>query len=103
MKKFYTVFFDEIKFSNSPSLKDVLFVSLDQDSWLEIKNRKKLSSDDYDDVVNIFKPVKEKDGYTSVKHQREVGTSYFDAVSNTISNGKISTTAMDGSTESEQF
>jgi hypothetical protein len=65
MKKFYTVFFDEIKFSNSPSLKDVLFVSLDQDSWLQIKNRKKLSSDDYDDVVNIFKPVKEKDGYTS--------------------------------------
>ena len=65
MKKFYTVFFDEIKFSNSPSLKDVLFVSLDQDSWLEIKNRKKLSSDDYDDVVNIFKPVKEIDGYTS--------------------------------------
>ena len=46
---------------------------------------------------------KEKDGYTSVKHQREVGTSYFDAVSNTISSGKSSTTAMDGSTESEQF
>ena len=46
---------------------------------------------------------KEKDGYTSVKHQREVGTSYFDAISNTISSGKSSTTAMDGSTESEQF
>ena len=45
----------------------------------------------------------EKDGFTSVKHQREVGTSYFDAVSNTISSGKSSTTAMDGSTESEQF
>ena len=40
---------------------------------------------------------------TSVKHQREVGTSYFDAVSNTISSGKSSTTAMAGSTESEQF
>ena len=46
---------------------------------------------------------KEKDGYTSVKHQREVGTSYFDAVSNTISSGQSSTTAMEGSTESEQF
>ena len=46
---------------------------------------------------------REKDGYTSVKHQREVGTSYFDAVSNTISSGKSSTTAMEGSTESEQF
>src|SRR6056300_750576 len=47
--------------------------------------------------------AREKDGYTSVKHQREVGTSYFDAVSNTISAGKSSTTAMAGSTESEQF
>jgi len=33
--------------------------------------------------------AREKDGYTSVKHQREVGTSYFDAVSNTISSGKV--------------
>ena len=47
--------------------------------------------------------AREKDGYTSVKHQREVGTSYFDAVSNTISGGQSSTTAMEGSTESEQF
>ena len=47
--------------------------------------------------------AREKDGYTSIKHQREVGTSYFDAVSNTISSGKSSTTAMEGSTESEQF
>ena len=46
---------------------------------------------------------KENDGYTATKHQREVGTSYFDAVSNTISSGKSSTTAMKGSTESEQF
>ena len=34
---------------------------------------------------------------------REVGTSYFDAVSNTISSGKSSTTAMKDSTETEQF
>ena len=47
--------------------------------------------------------AREKDGYTSVKHQREVGTSYFDAVSNTISAGESSTTAMKGSTETEQF
>ena len=46
---------------------------------------------------------REKDGYTSIKHQREVGTSYFDAVSNTISSGKSSTTAMKDSTETEQF
>ena len=47
--------------------------------------------------------AREKDGYTSIKHQREVGTSYFDAVSNTISSGKSTTTAMKGSTEDEQF
>jgi len=45
----------------------------------------------------------EKEGYTATKHQREVGTSYFDAVSNTISSGKSSTTAMKDSTESDQF
>jgi isocitrate lyase len=45
----------------------------------------------------------EKHGYTAVKHQREVGTSYFDAVATAISAGKSSTTAMAGSTETEQF
>ena len=45
----------------------------------------------------------EKEGYTATKHQREVGTSYFDAVSNTISSGENSTAAMKDSTESEQF
>tara|TARA_B100000700_G_scaffold327677_1_gene443001 strand:+ start:642 stop:1928 length:1287 start_codon:yes stop_codon:yes gene_type:complete len=45
----------------------------------------------------------EKEGYTATKHQREVGTSYFDAVSNTISSGKSSTTAMEDSTETDQF
>ena len=45
----------------------------------------------------------EKEGYTATKHQREVGTTYFDAVSNAISSGESSTTAMKDSTESEQF
>ena len=45
----------------------------------------------------------EKEGYTATKHQREVGTSYFDAVSNAISSGESSTTAMKDSTEAEQF
>ena len=45
----------------------------------------------------------EKEGYTATKHQREVGTSYFDAISNAISSGKSSTTAMKDSTENEQF
>ena len=47
--------------------------------------------------------AREKDGYTSVKHQREVGTSYFDEVSNTISSGESSTAAMKDSTETDQF
>ena len=45
----------------------------------------------------------EKEGYTATKHQREVGTSYFDAISNTISSGESSTTAMKDSTETDQF
>ncbi len=45
----------------------------------------------------------EKEGYTATKHQREVGTTYFDAISNAISSGKSSTTAMKDSTETDQF
>jgi isocitrate lyase len=42
-------------------------------------------------------------GYTATKHQREVGTGYFDEVSMVISGGTSSTTALAGSTEAEQF
>ncbi len=42
-------------------------------------------------------------GFTAVKHQREVGTGYFDAVTQTIQNGQSSTVALKGSTEEEQF
>ncbi|AXJ01417.1 isocitrate lyase [Cyclonatronum proteinivorum] len=45
----------------------------------------------------------EKDGYTATRHQREVGTGYFDMVSNTITAGESSTLALKGSTEEEQF
>ena len=40
---------------------------------------------------------------TAVKHQREVGTSYFDLVTQVASGGSASTTALKGSTEDEQF
>lgn len=46
--------------------------------------------------------IQEK-GYTAVKHQREVGTGYFDEVSMVISGGTSSTTALKESTEAEQF
>lgn len=42
-------------------------------------------------------------GYTAVRHQREVGTGYFDQVLTTISGGTASTAALKGSTEEEQF
>jgi isocitrate lyase len=44
-----------------------------------------------------------RDGYSATKHQREVGTGYFDLVAQIIADGKSSTTALDGSTEAEQF
>lgn len=47
--------------------------------------------------------VAEEDGYTATRHQREVGTGYFDEVSLVISGGTSSTTALSGSTEAEQF
>lgn len=45
----------------------------------------------------------EINGYTATKHQREVGTSYFDAVKQTIDGGRSSTLALEGSTEEAQF
>ena len=43
------------------------------------------------------------DGYTATRHQREVGTGYFDAVTTAISGGESSTVALRESTESAQF
>ena len=45
----------------------------------------------------------EKDGYTATKHQREVGTGYFDEVTQVITGRSSSVTALSGSTEEEQF
>jgi isocitrate lyase len=45
----------------------------------------------------------QKNGFTAVRHQHEVGTSYFDAVAMAVSQGASSTVAMAGSTETEQF
>ena len=59
--------------------------------------------------MTAYSEVQEKEfaahdrGYTAVKHQREVGASYFDAVSTIISAGTTSTMAIQGSTEEEQF
>jgi isocitrate lyase len=45
----------------------------------------------------------EPQGYTATRHQREVGTGYFDQVAEVISGGDASTLALDGSTEAAQF
>ncbi|BAD39575.1 isocitrate lyase [Symbiobacterium thermophilum] len=45
----------------------------------------------------------EREGYTATRHQREVGTGYFDEVAQVISGGASSTLAMRGSTEEQQF
>lgn len=47
--------------------------------------------------------AQEENGYTATRHQREVGTGYFDAVAEVISGGKSSTLALEDSTESHQF
>jgi hypothetical protein len=45
----------------------------------------------------------ERVGYAAVKHQRFVGTGYFDAVATVVSSGQSSTCALAGSTEAAQF
>jgi isocitrate lyase len=42
-------------------------------------------------------------GYRAVTHQRFVGTGYFDEITQVVSGGNSSTTALAGSTEAEQF
>ena len=59
--------------------------------------------------MSAFVELQEKEfaaadrGFTAVKHQREVGTGYFDAITQAIQGGQSSTVALKGSTEEEQF
>ena len=61
------------------------------------------------DHMSAFVALQEKEfaaaekGFTAVKHQREVGTGYFDQITQVVTAGKASTTALRGSTEDEQF
>jgi isocitrate lyase len=47
--------------------------------------------------------AREEDGYTATRHQREVGTGYFDDVKTVVTGGETSTDALAGSTEESQF
>jgi isocitrate lyase len=61
------------------------------------------------DNMSAFVELQQKEfaaaerGFTAVKHQREVGTGYFDEVTQVVQSGRSSTTALTGSTEEEQF
>ncbi len=57
----------------------------------------------YSQYVQQAEFAAEPAGFSATRHQREVGTSYFDAVSMAVSQGKSSTTAMADSTETAQF
>ncbi|XP_031573245.1 uncharacterized protein LOC116307227 [Actinia tenebrosa] len=69
----------------------------------------KLAHDYKDNGMKAYTKIQEDEfaqaskGFTAHKHQREVGTSYFDAVAMALSGGRSSVTAMSGSTEEEQF
>jgi isocitrate lyase len=63
-----------------------------------------------DTGMTAYSSVQEKefasefsDGYSAAKHQRFVGTGYFDEVTQVIASGKSSLSAMEHSTEAEQF
>ena len=62
-----------------------------------------------DDGMSAYVELQQKEfaaegrGYTATKHQREVGTGYFDAVKNVITGGESSTLALKESTETKQF
>ncbi len=63
-----------------------------------------LITSDIDEVDRSFLTGKRtSEGFAAIKHQSFVGTGYFDYVQNTVQQGSSSTTAMDGSTEEEQF
>ena len=57
----------------------------------------------YSQLIQQAEFAAEPNGFSATRHQREVGTSYFDAVSMAVSQGKSSTTAMAHSTEAAQF
>lgn len=69
----------------------------------------KLARDYRDNGMTAYTRIQEDEfsqaqfGFTAHKHQREVGVSYYDAISMAVSGGNSSVTAFKGSTEDEQF
>ncbi len=78
------------------------FHSLNESMFTLAKGYGKMGMSAYVELQNR-EFAKEESGYTATKHQREVGAGYFDMVTNTVTGGKSSITALQGSTEEEQF
>jgi isocitrate lyase len=78
------------------------FHALNQSMYSLAQNYLKTGMSAYAELQNKEFDM-ETAGYTASKHQREVGTGYFDMVSQVISGGNSSTLAMAESTEAEQF
>jgi len=57
----------------------------------------------YSRLVQSKEFAAESKGFTATRHQREVGTGYFDEVAQVIAGGESSTVALAGSTEADQF
>ena len=57
----------------------------------------------YANLQELEFALAESDGYSAIRHQRFVGTGYFDMVQTTVTGGHGATAAMAGSTESAQF
>ena len=68
-----------------------------------------LASDYRDRAMAAYSELQQREfaseaaGYTATRHQREVGTGYFDAIATAVSGGKASTVALEESTEAAQF
>ena len=78
------------------------FHSLNYSMFTLAKNYKELGMTAYSELQQSeFDQI--HNGFTAVRHQREVGTGYFDRVSQIISGGESSTLALKNSTEEEQF
>ena len=78
------------------------FHSLNYSMFTLASDYKRLGMSGYVNLQNDEFDAEER-GYTATKHQREVGTGYFDAVKEVITAGKTSTSSMKGSTEDDQF
>ncbi|MFB6350354.1 MAG: isocitrate lyase [Bradymonadaceae bacterium] len=79
------------------------FHALNHSMYQLAKDYKQRGMTAYADLQDAEFEAADQDGYTAVRHQREVGTGYFDDVRQVVECGESETAAMAGSTEKNQF